>query len=90
MAKSEKPTKLTKIESYILQKAIEKRLEAGLSQEKLSILIGRSITFVNQVEGRKNRAKYNINHVNNLAEALDCSIYDFLPEKPFRNNKTDE
>jgi transcriptional regulator with XRE-family HTH domain len=86
MANPRIPTKLTKIERYILQKAVEKRLEANISQEKLSILIGKNRSFVGHVEARRNGAKYNINHVNDLAEALDCSPYDFIPDKPFRNN----
>lgn len=86
MGKTRELTRLTKIEKYILEIAMEKRLALNMSQRELSAAMGKATSFVSQVEARKNGAKYNINHVNDLAEAFDCSPRDFIPEKPFRNN----
>lgn len=41
---------------------------------------------IGKIENPKERAKYNIRHLNLLAKALKCSPKDFLPEKPLRND----
>lgn len=48
----------------------------------LSFGIGVSRGFVGQVESPKHRAKYNLNHLNEIAKFLGCSPRDFMPEKP--------
>ncbi|MCF0075407.1 helix-turn-helix domain-containing protein [Dyadobacter sp. CY261] len=73
---------LSPIEKYIVEKVREKRKSLGLSQMALSQKMEMTDTFVSHVEAPSRRAKYNINHLNALAKALDCSPKDFLPEYP--------
>jgi len=72
--------KLSKIEQYVIDKVRELRLKKNYSQTKLSIDMGLSEKFVGNVESTKTDDKYNINHLNKIAEILDCSIKDFFPD----------
>lgn len=72
----------SKIEKYIIEKVKEKRREKGLSQIALSQKLNLSDSFVSHVESKNRRAKYNLNHLNEIALILDCSPKDFWPEKP--------
>lgn len=71
---------LSKIEQYVVDKVREIRLDKKYSQTKLSIDMGLSEKFVGNVESTKTNDKYNINHLNKIAEVLDCSIKDFFPD----------
>lgn len=71
----------SKIEQYIIQKVKEKRLAMGLSQLALSQKLEMNDSFISHVESPNRRAKYNINHLNELAKVLKCSPKDFWPEK---------
>lgn len=73
---------LSPIEKYIVEKVKEKRKALGLSQMALSQKLEMTDTFVSHVEAPSRRAKYNINHLNALARALECSPKDFWPEEP--------
>lgn len=73
---------VTKIEKYIIEKVKEKRSELGLTQIVLSQKLNMSDSFVGHVETPNRRAKYNINHLNELAKIFNCSSKDFWPEKP--------
>lgn len=43
--------------------------------------MGLSEKFVGNVESSKTSDKYNLNHLNKIAEIFDCSIRDFFPDK---------
>ncbi len=58
------------------------RITKGFSQMALSQKIGMSSSFVSHVESTKRRAKYNINHLNELAKIFECSPKDFWPDNP--------
>lgn len=72
----------TKIEEYIIEKVKEKRIEKEYSQKDIANSLEVSFGFIGDVENPKRRAKYNINHLNELAKIFKCSPKDFLPEKP--------
>ncbi len=72
----------TKVEKYIIDKVREMRISKGLSQMALSQKIGMSSSFVSHVESAKRRAKYNINHLNEIAKVFECSPKDFWPDTP--------
>lgn len=72
----------TNIEKYIIDKVREMRITKGFSQMALSQKIGMSSSFVSHVESTKRRAKYNINHLNELAKIFECSPKDFWPDNP--------
>lgn len=70
------------IEQYVIDVVKAKRIEKGYSQKELAYLLDVSVGFIGDVENPKYRAKYNLNHINELARILECSPKDFLPEKP--------
>lgn len=73
---------LDEIERYVISKVREIRETKKVTQEELSLSIGKNITFISQVEAPSKKAKYNVIHLNLIAKALDCSPKDFWPEKP--------
>lgn len=74
---------MTSIESYVIQRVKEMRYEMGWSQQVLADYMNVSQSFIKDIENPKNRAKYNLNHINVLARVFKCSFADFFPEKPF-------
>jgi transcriptional regulator with XRE-family HTH domain len=75
------PKKLhSKIEQYVINAVRKKRIEKGISQKELAYMLDVSIGFIGNIENPEYRAKYNLNHLNELAKILDCSPKDFLPE----------
>jgi len=74
-------SEISKIEQYVIDKVRELRIKAGISQEMLSIKMELSSKFVGNVESSKRTTKYNLNHLNKIAEILGCSIKEFFPEE---------
>ncbi len=77
-----KPLK-SEIEQFVINKVREKRIEAKLSQKELSYRLNITLGFIGHVESPKHRAKYNLNHLNKLAQIFNCAIKDFLPDTYF-------
>lgn len=73
---------MTNIEKYIIEKIKSMRKEYGLSQLELSQKLEMNDSFISHVEATSKRAKYNINHLNKIAEIFNCSPKDFWPDKP--------
>ncbi len=73
---------LENIEQYIIKKVREIRESKGITQEQLSLSLGKNITFISQIEAPSKKAKYNIIHLNEIAKVLNCSTKDFWPERP--------
>ncbi|MFV8360963.1 helix-turn-helix domain-containing protein [Flavobacterium sp. LS1P3] len=73
---------LDEIERYVISKVREIRETKKVTQEELSLSIGKNITFISQIEAPSKKAKYNVVNLNLIAKALDCSPKDFWPEKP--------
>lgn len=72
----------TKIEQHVINAIRKRRIEKSISQKNLAYLLDVSVGFIANVENPKYRAKYNLNHINELAKILECSPKDFFPEKP--------
>ena len=72
----------TAIEMYVIQRVKEIRIRKGLSQAALADCPNLSKGFIGDVENPKSRAKYNLNHLNEIAKIFNCSISDLLPEQP--------
>lgn len=72
---------LDKIERFIISRVRELREAQGITQEQLSLSLGKNITFISQIEAPSKKAKYNIIHLNEIAKVLGCSPKDFWPEK---------
>ena len=77
--------KLTEIESFAINKAKELRIQNSISQAELAFRMGVSNGFIGKVESFKYDTKYNLNHINKLADIFNCSPKDFLPTNPFKN-----
>lgn len=77
----------TKIEQYVIDRVREKRLEQKMSQSTLAYCLSLSRGFVGDTENPLKRAKYNLNHINEIAKIFNCSVTYFFPDQPFEDNK---
>lgn len=77
---------ISEIDLFLINKVRELRVAKGISQLKLSIALGLSEGAIGKIENPKERAKYNIRHLNLLSRALKCNPSDLLPQKPMRND----
>jgi len=71
----------SQIEQHVIDAIRQKRKEKGISQRELAYLLDVSVSFIGEVESGRTRAKYNLNHINEISKILECSPKDFLPEK---------
>lgn len=78
---------LDEIERYVISRVREIREAKDVTQEELSLAIGKNIGFISQIEAPSKKAKYNIIHLNLIAIALECSPKDFWPEYPIIEEK---
>ena len=53
-----------------------------LTQEDIAIHLNLSTGFIGHIQSSNYRAKYNSQHLNELAKLFKCSPKDFMPEKP--------
>jgi transcriptional regulator with XRE-family HTH domain len=72
----------SKIDWYIITKVKELRQARKLEQDDIAIHLNVSNGFIGQVESPNFRAKYNTQHLNELAKLFKCSPKEFMPEKP--------
>ncbi len=77
-----KKASVSPIEQFVIDRIRTIRKEKGISQRDLSAMTDLSIGFIGDVEGVKGRAKYNLNHINAIAKAFECSPKDFFPDMP--------
>lgn len=73
----------TPIEQYIIDRVRVMRIEQGISQIELAYSLGVTKGFIAAVENPKQRAKYNTNHLNELAKIFNCKFSEFFPDAPF-------
>jgi len=71
----------SQFELCVIENVRLRRQSLNLSQKELAFLLDVSIGFVGRVESTKFPAKWNLDHINKLAEILNCSPKDFIPEK---------
>ena len=76
-------SKLQPIEQYTIDIVIKLRRDRRLTQQNIAAILNTSASFVGNVENRFNPAKYNLKHINLLAEYFNMSPRDFLPDQPF-------
>jgi transcriptional regulator with XRE-family HTH domain len=75
-------SEIEQIEQYVIDVVRAMRIEKKISQKDLAYSLNLSIGFIGNVESSNFRAKYNLSHINKLAEILECSPKDFLPDNP--------
>jgi len=78
----ENKEKISRIEQYIIDYVMKLRIEKNLNQEDIATVLGVSRVFITNIENSENRSKYNIDHINLLADHFGMSPKDFLPEDP--------
>lgn len=71
---------MTAIEDYVIQKVKKIRLERGLSQQAFADHINLSQGFIRDCESPHKRAKYNLNHLNEIAKVFNIKFSDFFPD----------
>jgi transcriptional regulator with XRE-family HTH domain len=74
--------KKSKIDWYVVTKVREIRMEKKLSQIDIAVHLNISVGYIGHIESPSFIAKYNTQHLNELAKLFKCSPRDFLPEKP--------
>jgi transcriptional regulator with XRE-family HTH domain len=79
---------LDPIEQYTIDVTIMLRRKHNLKQSDIGKIINTKTSFIGNVENYKNPAKYNLKHINALANYFDITPKYFLPEKPL--SKEDE
>lgn len=75
------PKRKSNIELHVISKAKELRLFHKLSQSDLAFELEVTNGFIGQIETPTHPAKYNLNHINRLAQIFACSPKDFFPDK---------
>ena len=76
--------KISAIEQHVIDFVLDLRVKHNLTQEDIATIIGSKRTFITNIESAKNPAKYNLNHIDKLADHFGMSPKDFLPEKANR------
>ena len=74
----------TPIDQYVIDSVRMLRDDKNLRHQDIASIIGVSREFIKDVENLNKRAKYNIRHINALADYFDMSPRDFLPGKPMK------
>lgn len=78
----EDPVNISRFEQYVIDFVYKLRIEKKLRQEDIAYILNVKPSFIGNVENKKNRAKYNLKHINTLADHFGLSPRDFLPERP--------
>src|SRR5689334_8055744 len=73
---------ITPIDQFVIDFVRGLRTAKKLTQEDIGNIIGISRSYVRDIESPNSRAKFNIRHVNALADYFNMSPRDFFPEKP--------
>ena len=73
--------KKTKFETAVIDKIKQMRIERNLSQDDLAVFLDTTRGFIGQIESPNSASKYNFNHINKLAQAMNCSPKDFFPDR---------
>jgi len=72
------------LEQYVINVSIKLRKEHKLTQQDIAKILNTGNAFIGNVENVKRPAKYNLRHINLLAEHFKVSPTDFFPEKAFK------
>lgn len=73
----------TYIEQYVVDCVKKMRDNAGMSQREFADAINLSPGYIGDIEAGRKGAKYNLNHIYEIAKVFKCSPRDFLPDFPF-------
>ena len=71
---------ITPIEQYAIDVVTKLRREHKLRQKDIAKIIDASASFVGNVENIYNASKYNLKHINSLADYFQLSPKAFVPD----------
>ncbi len=72
---------ITPVDQFVIDFVRNLRNEKELTQKDIGRIVGVSREYIKDIESINKRAKYNIRHINALADYFDMSPKDFLPDK---------
>lgn len=70
------------IKLFVIERVKTRRLEMNISQRYLADSLNVSHSFIQQIEDPKTDTAYNLDHLNEIAKILKCSLKYFMPDKP--------
>ena len=73
--------KTSSIDQYVIDYVRKLRDDRNVTQEEIANIIGVKQSYVGSIESSKSRAKYNLYHIDKLADHFGISPRLFLPEK---------
>ncbi len=74
----------------VIERVMEIRHKKGFSQEYIAAVLNLTKGFIGQIESPNNPSKYNLNHLNRLANEMNCSPQDFIPKEPIQEESWEE
>lgn len=80
----------TEIEMFIVNKVRKIRESRNVGQKKLSLELKLSVSFVGNVENIHSKAKYNFNHLNEIARYFNVPFSYFFPETHLETDCVEE
>ncbi|WP_293298864.1 helix-turn-helix transcriptional regulator [Pedobacter sp. UBA4863] len=75
---------MEEIEQYVIDFVRELRINKKLRQEDIAYILDVKPSFIGNVESSSHIAKYNLKHINKLADHFGLSPRDFLPKNPLK------
>ncbi len=76
--------KKSKFEIAVIDEVKKVRLAKGLTQDDIAMYLNVSRGFIGQIESPKSDSKYNLDHLNTLANEIGCSPKEFMPTKAIK------
>ncbi|MEO6729838.1 MAG: helix-turn-helix transcriptional regulator [Ferruginibacter sp.] len=73
---------ISPIEQYVIDFVRKLRIEKSSTQDDIANILELSRSYIGDIESPKARAKYNMTHINILADHFNLSPKDFFPQKP--------
>jgi transcriptional regulator with XRE-family HTH domain len=73
---------ISEVDQYVIDFVRQYRHSNNLTQEDIASILEVSREFVKDVESINRHQKYNLTHINALADHFGISPREFLPEKP--------
>lgn len=81
---------ISPIEQFVIDFVRKLRDERDVTQEEIGNIIGVTQTYIANIESSKSRAKYNLKHIDLLADHFGLSPKDFLPGKSLVDSSVKE
>ncbi len=72
---------ISPIEQYVIDFVRKLRTDKQLTQEDIGSILEVSRSYIGDIESRNANGKYNMTHVNALADHFNISPKDFFPQK---------